>query len=124
MTRGQIITKLRREGYAVTVGRVRQALKNGYVLPLPGKNTRGAYDFQPEHLRQLRWYLVHVAPGPRPLFPRSVPIRGSNDRVRRLEQKKREIDVQRAMRLDRLRRQKAAQATICWLEEIESQLAG
>ncbi len=45
MTRNEVITKLKREGYAATVGRVRQALMNGYVQPLPSKTARGAFDF-------------------------------------------------------------------------------
>jgi len=84
MTRSEVISRLRREGYAATVGRVRQALGNGYMQPLPSKAARRAYDYQPEHLRQLRRYLVHVRPGPRPDAPMSLLIRGSNDRVRRL----------------------------------------
>ncbi len=63
MTRSDVITKLKREGDAATAGRVRQALMNCYLDPMPTKAARGAYDFQPEHLRQLRWYLVHIRPG-------------------------------------------------------------
>ena len=48
MTRSEVITELKHEGYAATVGRVRQALLNGHVEPLPSKAARGAYDYQPE----------------------------------------------------------------------------
>jgi len=118
MTRSDVITKLKREGYAATAGRVRQALMNCYLDPMPKKAARGAYDFQPEHLRQLRWYLVHIRPGPRPLFANRLPIRGPNDRVRRLERRKPHITARRAENLARRRRQRAADATLGWLEGI------
>jgi len=123
MTRSEVIAKLSREGYVANVGRIRQALRNGYVQPLPRRTARGAFDFQPKHLRQLRSYMVHVRPGPLPLAAVSMPIQGSNDRVRRLEREKSQLAERRAVRLEQQRQQKAADATIRWLEGIKSQLA-
>ena len=116
MTRNEVITKLKREGYAATVGRVRQALMNGYVQPLPSKTARGAFDFQPEHLRQLRWYLVHIHPGPRPWAAPRLPIRGSSDQIHRLEPTKRQ-------RAARAKQRAEADIAIGVLERIADELA-
>ncbi len=121
MTRNEVITKLKREGFAATVGRLRQALMNGYVQPLPSKTTRGAFDFQPEHLRQLRWYLVHIHPGPRPWAAPRLPIRGSSDRVHRIELTKRQRAARTQQRAARQRRLDAADRDISWLEGLVNQ---
>ena len=91
---------------------------NGYVQPLPGKTARGAYDFQPQHLRQLRDYLVHVRPGPRPQLPSKLPIEGENDRMKRLQRAKLQRDETRARAVEKRSRRQAADATIRWLEEL------
>ena len=80
MTRNEVITKLKQEGYGATVGRLRQALMNGYMEPLPDKRARGAYDFRPQHLTQLRWYFVHVRPGPKPCRSEDLPVLGATGR--------------------------------------------
>jgi hypothetical protein len=123
MTRNEVITKLKRECYAATVGRIRQALMNGYVQPLPSKTARGAFDFQPEHLRQLRWYLVHIRPGRRPRFAPRLPIRGSSDRVHRLELAKRQRATRAKQRAARQGRLDAADRNISWLEGIVNHYA-
>ena len=114
MTRSEVITELKHEGYAATVGRVRQALLNGHVEPLPSKAARGAYDYQPEHLTQLRLYMVSVRPGPQPRSAMSLAIEGANDRVHRLEQAKRE----RAVSADDRRRLEAFDEVIRQLERL------
>jgi hypothetical protein len=121
MTRNEVITKLKREGYAATVGRVRQALMSGRVQPLPSKTERGAFDFQPEHLRQLRWYLVHIRPGPGPWSAPRLPIRGSSDRVHRIEPTKRQRARRANQRAARQRRLAAADRDISWLEGLMNQ---
>jgi hypothetical protein len=88
VTRSQVIEKLRAEGYAASVGRLRQALENGYLQPLPEKNARGAYHFTPRHLAQLRWYFVIIRPGPRPELEEEQAITGSTDRMHRLARRK------------------------------------
>ncbi len=123
MTLCEVVNKLKEEGFAATVGRLRQALMNGYLRPLPEKGARGAYDFQPKHLQQLRWYLVHVRPGPRPIFPRRLPIRGPEDRVRRLARQKRIEQHKSRERLQQQRRRQDANATIEWLERLADELA-
>ena len=123
MTRNEVITKLKAEGYAATVGRVRQALMSGYVQPLPSKAARGAFDFQPEHLRQLRWYLVHIRPGPRPCCAPRLPIRGSSDRVHRIELTKQQRAARTQQRAARQRRLDATDRDISWLEGLVNQYA-
>ena len=88
MTRSQVIEKLWAEGYVATVGRLRQALENGYLQPLPEKKARGAYHFTPRHLTQLRKYFVMIRPGPRPEWEEEQAITGSTDRMHRLARKK------------------------------------
>jgi hypothetical protein len=87
MTRSQVIKKLRAEGFEATVGRIRQALENGYLQPLPKKKARGAYHFTPRHLASLRWYFVTIRPGPMG-WEEEWPIEGSSDRMHRLARKK------------------------------------
>ena len=118
MTRSQAIKKLRREGYAATVGRVRQAIENGYVKPLPLKVARGAYDFQPEHLKRLRWYMTHIRPGSRALRAPSLPICGVNDRMHRLKRAKVPRAESPARRSNLERRQQSVDEAIARLEGI------
>lgn len=109
MTRSQLIKKLRSEGFAATVGRIRQAIINGYVQPLPNKAARGAYDFETRHLRQIRWYMVHVRPGPRPQVEECLPISGAHDRMHRMIREE-------ERRVDRQQRRKMAATAIGWAE--------
>ena len=122
MTLCEVVDKLKKEGFAATVGRLRQALMNGYLRPLPGKGARGAYDFQSKHLKQLRWYLVHVYPGRQPMFPRRLAIRGPEDRVRQLAHQKQIEQHKSRERLQQQRRRQDANATIEWLERIAGEL--
>ena len=66
MQLAQLINKMRKEGYHATRGRIRCALSSGFVQPKPKKAARGAYNWTPRHLGQLRWYFIHVRPGPQP----------------------------------------------------------
>lgn len=109
MTRSQLIQKLTSEGYAATVGRIRQALINGFVQPLPKKSMRGAYDFEARHISQIRWYLVHVRPGPRTQVEECLPICGAHDRIHRMLREKQG-------RADRQQRRKMAATAIGWVE--------
>jgi len=88
MTRGQVVEKLRSEGFAATAGRIRQALMHGYLQPLPAKGSRGAHQFARRHLQQLRRYFVQIRPSPQPEFAEQFPICGTNDRLHRLARKK------------------------------------
>ncbi len=123
MTRGEVISKLRKEGFAATVGRVRQAVMNGFVKPLPRKTARGAFNYKPRHLAQLRWYFVNIRPGPRPLSTEKLPTTGSMDRLHRLDRKRPKMKEregsQRALRQSR----KDFDASIMWLEKTVRQLA-
>ncbi len=124
MTRAEVVAKLRREGFAATVGRVRQALLNGYVRPLPTKGARGAFRFTAHHLRQLRWYFVNVRPGPRPQWDEKFPMTGSADRVRRLAVKKQRLQGKGLLdRALRRQRQKDTDTAIEILEQIAQQLS-
>ena len=124
MTRGQAIKKLRREGYQATVGRVRQAVLNGHIEPLPQKGSRGSFDFQLEHLQMLRRYFVEIRPGPQPLFAEKFSIRGAHDRLHRLARKKQRLR-ERGPSATVLRRQRRreADAVIQWLEQVARELA-
>ena len=123
MTRGEVIAKLRKEGFAASVGRVRQALMNGFVTPLPRKTARGAFDYKPRHLAQLRWYFVSIRPGPSPLCAEKIPIRGPQDRVRRLDRQKLQLRERGPSEgVLRRRRQKAADAAILFMEDISRRL--
>ena len=122
MTRGQVIKKLRREGYRATVGRVRWALRTGQVQPLPIRAARGAYDFQPMHLRQLRAYFVRVRPGPRPIIPEKFPITGPADRLHRLDRKEQSLQDRRLSRQALRQRRRAADDAIRSLELIAREL--
>ena len=120
----QVIAKLTKEGFLPSVGRIRHALANGYLQPLPTKRSRGAYDFRPVHLRQLRAYFVDVGPGPRrPPYAEEFPIEGSADRLHRLARKKQQLkDRGPSERALRKQRRKAADAAISWLEGIAREL--
>lgn len=119
MTRSQVIQKLSAEGFAITVGRVRQALINGYVRPLPKKTARGAFDYRAPHLRAIRWYLTHIRPGPRPGNFQEIQISGSADRMHRPSHRE-QLQEERALRL---RSRKEADAAIEWLERIALELS-
>ena len=84
----QVLHKLRREGFQATKGRVYGALRHGYLRPRPQKRARGAYHFTSRHLAQLRWYFVHVRPGPPPARQADFPVCGYQDRLHRLQRKK------------------------------------
>ena len=106
-----------------TKGRLRQALQNGYLQPLP-KKAGGAHQFTSGHLRQLREYLVRVRPGPRPQWGEKIRITGAADRVHRLARKKQRLrDRGPSEKVLRGRRQKAADAAILYLEDISQRLA-
>jgi hypothetical protein len=87
MQLAKLINKLHKEGYHATRGRIRSAMSNGYLDPLPRKVARGAYDFSRRNLKQIRWYFVNVRPGPRPNQLSKHPVDGSHDRICRLERK-------------------------------------
>jgi len=123
MTRCEVIAQLRREGFAATVGRVRWALRTGQVEPFPVKTAKGAYAFEPSHLKQLRAYFVRSSPGPQPLFAEKFPIRGPHDRLQRLARKKQRLGNRRPLeRAPRERRKQVADATIQFLEQIAREL--
>ncbi len=124
LTRGEVIAKLRKEGFAASVGRVRQALMNGFVKPLPRKTARGAFNYKSQHIEQLREYLVRSSPGPRPLCAEKFPIKGSADRLHRLARKKQRLrDRGPSERALRQQRRRAADDAIQCLELIARQLA-
>lgn len=123
MMRSEAIAKLCSEGFAATVGRVRQAVMNGYVKPLPRKTARRASNYTSRHLAQLRWYFVHIRPGPRPLFPVKFPIRGPHDRVHRLATEKQRLrDRGPSGQTLRHQRRRAADDAIRSLELIAREL--
>ncbi len=123
MTHSEVITKLQREGFAASVGRIRHALRFGYLEPLPKKGARGAYQFTPRHLTQLRRYFVQVRPGPRPEWEEDWPVKGSADRLNRLALK-RARDVKRpgSDRAARKRQQEATDSATRMLERISQEL--
>ncbi len=124
MTRVEVIAKLRKEGFSASAGRIRQAMMHGYIEPMPSKGPRGAYDFQPQHLRQLRRYFVRVRPGPTPVHAEELPIRGSADRVHRLAREKQRLRGRGpSERVLRRQRRREADAAIRFLEGIARQLA-
>ena len=124
MTRSEVIAQLRREGFAASVGRIRHALRFGYLKPMPGKAARGAHHFTARHLEQLRWYFVNIRPGPQPLYAETLPIGGPQDRLHRLARKKQQLrergPSERALRRQRRRETDAA---IEALERIAGELA-
>ncbi len=122
MRSGEVIEKLRKEGFSASVGRLRQAMLNGHIEPLPQKGSRGSFDFQPEHLQMLRRYFVEIRPGPKPLFPVKWPIRGSHDRLHRLAKKKQQLAVRRSERAACKQRREATDETIRWVEALVDQL--
>ena len=123
MTLSEVITKLRREGFRASVGRIRWALRTGQVQPLPLKAARGAYDFERSHLKQLRAYFVRSSPGPSPLCAEKVPIKGSADRLHRLARKKQRLrDRGPSGQALRQQRRRAADDAIQCLELIARQL--
>jgi hypothetical protein len=99
MRLSELINTMTEEGYCVTRARIRSALRGGYVRPTPTKGYRGAYDFEQQHLEQIRWYCVHIRPGPQPRQFQELPICGHSDRINRLE-RKREI-CNRRLKLER-----------------------
>ena len=123
MTRSEAIARLQKQGFAASPGRVRQAVVNGFVKPLPRKTARGAFNYKPRHLAQLRWYFVNIRPGPRPLSTEKLPTTGSMDRLHRLDRKRPKMKEregsQRALRQSR----KDFDASILWLEKTVRQLA-
>ena len=123
MTRGKVIARFQKEGFAATVGRVRQALMNGFVKPLPRKTARGAFNYKSQHIEQLRWYLVSIRPGPQPLFAEKFSIRGAHDRLHRLARKKQRLQDRRLSRQALRQRRRAADDAIQCLELIARQLA-
>ena len=123
MTRSEVIAKLRKEGFAATVGRIRQALMNGYVRPLPRKVVRGAYNFTPRHLAQLRWYFVNIRPGPRPLSTEKLLTTCSMDRVHRLDRKRPKVREREASQRALRQSRKDFDASILWLEKTVRQVA-
>ena len=123
MTRSQVIEKLREEGFAATVGRVRQALMNGFVKPLPRKTERGAFNYKSRHLAQLRWYFVNIRPGPRPLSTEKLLTTGSMDRLHRLDRKRPKMREREASRRALRQSRKDFDASILWLEKTVRQLA-
>ncbi len=124
MTRSEVIAKLQKEGFAATAGRIRQALRNGFVRPLPKQAARGAHDFSPRHLAQLRRYFVNVRLGPRPQWVEKIPITSAADRVHRLAREKQRLR-ERGPPATVLRRQRRreADAAIGVLERNAGELA-
>ena len=125
MTRGQVIEKLRAEGFSPSPGRIRWALRTGYVSPVPQKDSRGANIFTPQHLKQLRRYFVRIRPGPRPvLSTEKFAITGPVDRLQRLARKKQRLRERGpSERVVRQESRREADAAIRCLERIARQLA-
>ena len=124
MTRSEVIAKLQKQGFAASPGRVRQALQNGYLRPLPRKTARRASNYTSRHLAQLRWYFVSIRPGPSPLCAENFPIRGPHDRLRRLAKEKQRLrDRGPPATVLRRQRRREADALIEVLERIAGELA-
>lgn len=123
MRLSQVIAKLDAEGFVATPGRIRQAVNNGFVQPLPEKAARGAYDYQPEHLRLLRWYFVNVRPGPRPYQCEELPVKAAEDRMHLLAQKKQLLQEKARERTRRQLARLKTDAAIAEMEQIVQELA-
>lgn len=78
-----MLKTLSEEGFQATPGRIRSAIKNGYIYPSPERGPRGAYNFTERHLFQLRWYFCHIRPGPLPRKLECFPLRSVHDRIHR-----------------------------------------
>ena len=84
----KVIRQLRSEGFHATAGRIRGAIKNGYLKPTPKRDSNGAFMYDHKHIDQLRRYFVNIRPGPRPQNPVKFEIVGSMDRMHRLARKR------------------------------------